>query len=80
VASVFIVESELPVPLGAAASLPLAGLRVVAEPLLSVVLDEPIDGLGDGDALVLGDVVVPELLGGVVVVESGGMVVAFDDD
>jgi hypothetical protein len=78
VPSVFIVESELPVPLGAAASLPLVGLRVV-EALLSVVLDEPIEGLGDGDALVLGGAVVPELLGGVVVVESGGMVVAFDD-
>jgi hypothetical protein len=42
-----------------------------------VVLDEPIEGLGD--ALVLGDVVVLGLLGGVVAVESGGMVVAFDD-
>jgi len=77
VPSVFIVESELLVPLGAAASLPLVGLRVVVEALLSVVLDEPIEGLGD--ALMLGDVVVPELLGGVVVVESGGMGVAFDD-
>jgi hypothetical protein len=89
VASVFIVES-VPVPLVAAASLPLEGLRAAVE-LLSVVLGEPIEGLGEGDVLVLGgvlvlcdvdapgDVVVSALLGGVVVVESGGIVVAFDD-
>jgi len=76
VPSVFIVESELVLPLGAAASLPL---RVVVEPLLSVVVDEPIEGLADGGAPVLGCAVGSGLLGGVVVVDSGGMVVAFDD-
>ena len=81
-ASVFIVESELLLLLSlvAAGSVPPERLRVLVAPLLSVVLGEPIEGLGDGDSLVLGDAVVPALLGGVVVVESGGIVVAFDDD
>jgi hypothetical protein len=50
--------------------------------LLSVALGELIDGLGDVDSLVLGDVVVVlgdvELLGGVLVVVSDGVVVVDD--
>ena len=99
VPSVFIVESELSEPLGAAVSLPLLGVVLGDAPGLGEVPAPPAAGdvpalgeasvVGDvlvlgevpapGEALVLGDVVVLELLGGVVVVESGGMFVAFDD-
>lgn len=102
VPSVFIVESELSEPVGAAVSLPLLGVVLGDAPGLgdvpalgeaSVVGDALVLGevpafggvpaFGDmpvpGEALVLGDGLVLELLGGVVVVESGGMFVAFGD-
>jgi len=102
VPSVFIVESELSEPDGAAVSLPLLGVVLGDAPGLGdvpafgdVPALGPLSAVGDvlvlggvpafgdmpalGEALVLGDGLVLELLGGVVVVESGGMFVAFGD-